>query len=38
MAGAFVKGLRNNVAPEAMLGWWCEEEFLVLHPAATNEA
>jgi GGDEF domain-containing protein len=38
LAAAFVKRLRNNIAPEAMVGRWSEEEFLVLHPAANSEA
>jgi diguanylate cyclase (GGDEF)-like protein len=38
LAAAFVKRLRNIVAPDALVGRWSEEEFLVLHPAAKNEA
>jgi len=38
LAAAFAKRLRNNTAPEAMVGRWSEEEFLVLHPAAKSEA
>jgi GGDEF domain-containing protein len=38
LAAAFAKRLRNNITPEAMLGRWSEEEFLVLHPAAKSEA
>jgi len=38
LTAAFVKRLRNNTAPEAVVSRWSEEEFLVLHPAAQNEA
>jgi GGDEF domain-containing protein len=38
LAGAFVKRLRKNLLPEAILGCWSKEEFLVVHPAPRNEA
>jgi GGDEF domain-containing protein len=38
LAAAFVKRLRKNLLPEAILGWWSKEGFLVIHPASMNEA
>ncbi len=38
LAAAFVKRLRKNLLPEAILGYWSKEEFLVIHPAPMNEA
>jgi GGDEF domain-containing protein len=32
LTAAFVKRLRNNLVPEAIVGCWSEEEFLVIHP------
>jgi GGDEF domain-containing protein len=38
LAAAFVKRLRKNLLPEAILGCWSKDEFLVMHPASKNEA
>ncbi|MBV9504638.1 MAG: GGDEF domain-containing protein [Acidobacteriia bacterium] len=38
LTAAFVKRLRHNLLPEAIVGCWSDEEFLVILPAAQREA
>lgn len=38
LAGAFIKRLRNSVLPEAFIGRWGEEEFIVITPSAKSDA
>ncbi|MBV8903340.1 MAG: hypothetical protein JOZ22_06855 [Acidobacteriia bacterium] len=37
LAASFVKRLRKNMVPEAIVGCWSKHEFLVMHPAPANE-
>jgi GGDEF domain-containing protein len=37
LAASFVKRLRKNMVPEAIIGCWSKHEFLVMHPAPVNE-
>jgi GGDEF domain-containing protein len=38
LAAAFIKRLKNNLVPDAIVGSWSKEEFLVMHPAAKSDA
>jgi GGDEF domain-containing protein len=37
LAAAFIKRLKNNLVPEAIIGSWTKEGFLVMHPAAKSD-
>lgn len=38
LAAAFIKRLKNNLVPDAIVGAWLKEGFLVVHPAAKSDA